>query len=161
MRDVCSPCAAVQGACEAAGDEARCTKGLCGRGCATDSECGAGFHCLATTSSGDLQCVSDVGCKNGTNACQSDAQCKDSTCRAGVCVGPIDAADGGSDAGDAGAPEGSADAGAVLDPGGGGCNCDVIGGESVGASRTSWGLASFAAAVLALALRHRARRRDV
>jgi hypothetical protein len=133
QRDVCSPCLRVDGACEAAGDDARCidigvgaTAGrVCGRSCAADAECGAGFHCLATTAAGDLQCVSDVGCRNGASPCTMDAQCTNSTCRAGACLGPADPADAGADGGDGGSESADAgqDGGTAIEPGGGGCSC--------------------------------------
>ena len=105
--DVCSPCVRVPSACEAAGDDARCIDiagndmgggRVCGRACASDAECGAGFACRPTSEAGDLQCVSLDGCKSATNACQTDAECTDSICRNGVCVGPAPAVDAGADA---------------------------------------------------------------
>lgn len=152
--DVCAPCARVPGACEAAGDDARCIDlpggRVCGRACASDGECGAGFHCKPTTSSGDLQCVSDVACRNGASPCATDADCKDSLCRDGACVGPGDAADAGADAT---APDAGAD---VRPPplagGGGGCACDAAGGAPRPAGRLG-------SAVLVLALLSRLARR--
>ena len=152
--DVCSPCQRVADACEAAGDTARCVDvgegssvgRVCGRSCAGDAECGTGFRCLATTASGDRQCVSDVACRNGASPCQTDAQCKDSQCRAGACVGP-GATDAGMDGGrDAGPGDAGADGGDPLDPGGGSCSCRVT---SDGAT-SSWtsGLAALCAALL-------------
>lgn len=128
--DVCAPCQRVTGACEAAGDDARCldlptaARGrVCGRACASDAACGAGFHCKPTTTSGDLQCVSDTACRNGASPCATDADCTDSLCRDGACVGPGDpdagVADAGADAGDAGHDAGPTPLGA----GGGGCGC--------------------------------------
>jgi hypothetical protein len=124
--DVCSPCLRETGACEAAGDDARCidlgSGRVCGRACATDAECGAGFACRPTTEAGDLQCVSLDGCRNGANACSTDAECANAKCQDGACVGPGDpvAADAGVDA--------AADAGTAstpIDGGGGGCDCRV------------------------------------
>src|SRR5690606_16950503 len=90
------------GACEAAGDDARCMDlgegRVCGRACAGDIECGAGFACRPTTEAGDLQCVSLDGCKNGANRCASDAACAGARCQAGACVGPGEPADAGADA---------------------------------------------------------------
>lgn len=165
LRDVCSPCQRVADACEAAGDGARCldlgqgdTAGrVCGRGCATDVDCGAGFHCLATSTSGDLQCVSDSGCRNGSNTCTTDADCKDSRCRAGACLGPADVADAGPDAavGDAGL-----DAGAPLAPGGGGCACELAEARPpyARARRPLGYLFAALGGLAAIALRRRARR---
>jgi hypothetical protein len=161
-RNVCSPCMRVADACEGAGDDARCIDigtgtavgRVCGRACATDVECSAGFHCLATTTSGDRQCVSDVGCKNGASPCQIDAQCKDSRCRGGACVGPPDPANAGvADGGDAGdAGDASADAGPPLDPGGGGCSCAVIGVDESCASSVGWRPALAWLSICALAI---------
>ena len=171
--DVCSPCARVTDACEAAGDDARCIDvgeggnagRACGRGCATDADCGAGFHCLPTSSSGDLQCVSDTGCRNGSNTCATDADCTNSTCHAGACLGPADAGDAGADAApDAGALDGGADAatGAPLAPGGGGCSCELAQARS-SSTRDLGALGALGALVAALGLsarRRRARRSD-
>ena len=76
--EVCSPCARVPGACEGAGDDARCldvdggngstTRRVCGRACVSNDDCGPRFHCLPTTTSGDLQCVSIDGCATGPDA---------------------------------------------------------------------------------------------
>ncbi|MDB4994058.1 MAG: hypothetical protein JWM74_1490, partial [Myxococcaceae bacterium] len=74
--EVCSPCVREIGACAAAGEDARCVdigddqatglpRSVCGRACATDGECGPGFHCRTTTAAGDLQCVSDDRCGAG------------------------------------------------------------------------------------------------
>lgn len=126
--DVCAPCARVPGACEAAGDDARCidvgdgdARGrVCGRTCASDDDCGAGFRCLSTSASGDLQCVSNDACASAASPCKTDADCKDSLCRGGSCKGPSDPqpADAGADASDA-----SADGASPIAPGGGGCAC--------------------------------------
>jgi hypothetical protein len=139
-RDVCSPCLRVTDACEAAGDDARCidvgagaaTGRVCGRACTGDVDCGAGFRCLATSTSGDLQCVSDTGCRNGASTCTADADCKDSRCLAGACLGPADVSDAGADSspGDPGSADASGDAGAPLAPGGGGCSCEVTSSRS-------------------------------
>jgi Matrixin len=159
-RDVCSPCERVADACEAAGDGARCIDigdgasagRVCGRDCATDSDCGTGFHCTPTTEAGDRQCVSDTACRNGASPCQTDAECKDSHCRAGACVG---AAPGVPDGGvDAGASDAGPDAGGPLDPGGGGCGCRVINGSAAPWSWTS-ALAWLSAAALVITLRSR------
>ncbi|MGH7284835.1 MAG: matrixin family metalloprotease [Polyangiaceae bacterium] len=109
---VCSPCVREVGACAGAGEDARCIDigsgasmgRVCGRKCATDPDCGGGFHCLATTTSGDLQCVSDDACATGPDPCTTDADCHgDGTCKSNACVGaePADADAGliGSDAG--------------------------------------------------------------
>lgn len=137
LRDVCSPCQRIAEACEAAGDDARCVDigagasagRVCGRSCAVDGDCGAGFRCIPTTAAGDRQCVSDVACTNGASPCHTDAECKDSTCRAGACVGAPEATDGGADAGDGSiadaGPDAAAAPGAPLDPGGGGCGCEL------------------------------------
>jgi hypothetical protein len=168
-RDVCAPCTRVTDACEAAGDDARCIDigqgaaagRVCGRGCATDADCGAGFHCLATSTSGDLQCVSDTACRNGASTCATDADCKDSSCRTGACLGPADVADGGADAAtEAGAGDaGSADAGVPLAPGGGGCSCVVAETRSPGPWRPLGYLFALVGGLAAIALRQRERRR--
>jgi hypothetical protein len=168
-RDVCSPCARALDACEAAGDEARCvdigegaTAGrVCGRACTGDADCGTSFRCVATTASGDLQCVSDQACRNGASPCQTDAQCKGSSCRAGACVGPAEILDGGADASNAGADAG-ADAGETMAArGGGGCDCRVT-GRGVTAHGT-WSMpmmaAPLASLLVALAWLRRRRRR--
>jgi hypothetical protein len=135
-RDVCSPCTRVADACEAAGDTARCIDlgagddagRACGRSCTTDGDCGSGFHCIATSTSGDLQCVSDTACRNGANTCATDADCTDSRCRGGACLGPADVGDAGPDASaDAGLADAGSDAGATLAPGGSGCACELGG----------------------------------
>lgn len=162
-RDVCSPCERFPGACEAAGDGARCidigdgaTAGrVCGRGCAGDAECGAAFHCAATSEAGDRQCVSDVGCRNGASPCQTDADCNHATCRGGACVG---ASPAGADAGtgDAGAPDDAAGAQIPLEPGGGGCGCRTSradGDSTTWASALAW--LSMIATVIALRRRER------
>jgi hypothetical protein len=137
-RDVCSPCERVVEACEGAGDDARCIDigeganagRVCGRSCKVDLDCGAGFHCKPTTASGDLQCVSDSACRNGASPCMTDADCTDSACHAGACLGRADVADAGVDAGDAGSADAGADAGPALAPGGGGCSCRSGAGAS-------------------------------
>jgi hypothetical protein len=165
-RDVCSPCLRVTDACEAAGDGARCidvgagaTAGrVCGRACTGDVDCGSGFRCLATSTSGDLQCVSDTGCRNGASPCTTDVDCKYSRCLAGACLGPADVSDAGADAasGDGGSADASSDAGAPLAPGGGGCSCGVTSGR---ASSRWLPLSSLFVALAALgALGARARR---
>ena len=143
-RDVCSPCQRVTDACEAAGDDARCIDvdvgdgdggsagRVCGRGCTTDVDCGSGFRCVATSTSGDLQCVSDTACRNGASTCRTDADCKDSRCLAGACLGSAAATDAGPDAAavDAGSADAGSDAGPQLAPGGGGCSCEATGARS-------------------------------
>ncbi len=104
--EVCSPCARVTAACEGAGDDARCidvgsgaTAGrVCARACAGDAECGPRFHCRATTTSGDLQCVADDACASGPWPCATDGECAGALCRGGACVGPPDPPDAGTDA---------------------------------------------------------------
>ena len=179
-RDVCSPCERVADACEAAGDDARCVDigqgddagRVCGRGCATDAECGAGFHCLPTSTSGDLQCVSDTGCRNGASTCTTDAECTDSTCRGGAClgaagIGDAGAGDAGSGGGDAAADGGAA--GPSLAPGGGGCSCELVTARSRSGAALDVGewwpprsalraLGALVTLATAIALRRRARR---
>ncbi|HSO40609.1 MAG TPA: matrixin family metalloprotease [Labilithrix sp.] len=158
-RDVCSPCERVTDACEAAGDGARCidlgdgaTGGrVCGRECAADVECGAGFHCRATSEAGDRQCVSDVACRNGASPCQTDAECTDARCRAGACVGAAPAPDGG--VADAASLDASPDGGVPLDSHGGGCSCRAV--ETTGPSSWNAALAWGAACAVLLALRVR------
>jgi hypothetical protein len=122
LGDVCAPCERVPGACEAAGDDARCTDvpqggRVCTRACTMDAGCGAGATCKATTTSGDLQCVPDDGCASGPNSCKAPGDCTFGTCRGGACVGPEEApGDAGADA-DAGPP--------VAQPSG--CSCDATG----------------------------------
>ena len=166
-RDVCSPCERVADACEAAGDGARCIDlgdgasagRVCGRGCASDDGCGKGFRCLPTTASGDLQCVSDVACRNGASPCQTDAQCKDSQCRAGACVGRSDAADAGPDGGrDASRSDASGDAGGPLEQGGG-CSCRLTSDGATGSSWWASSLAALCASALVVTLRTRRARR--
>jgi hypothetical protein len=161
-RDVCSPCARVADACEGAGDDARCvdigegaTAGrVCGRSCATDAECGGGFHCVPTTAAGDRQCVSDVACTNGASPCTIDADCKDARCRGGACVGAAETGDAGADgaAGDAGARDGGGgDAGAPGDPG---CSCRALSSRSP-LSSTGYGAALVAVVALGAMVRRR------
>jgi MYXO-CTERM domain-containing protein len=152
--DVCAPCTRVPGACEAAGDDARCidigerpTAGrVCGRACTADADCGAGFACRPTS---DLQCVSLDGCRSAANTCATDADCTDSTCRGGVCVGPTDPVDAGR-ASDSGAADGG-DASMPVDGDDGGCGCGLAGGGP--AATAPWLL--FALAVLAVRRRRR------
>ena len=145
--EVCAPCERVTGACEGAGDEARCLDlpgggRVCGRACKVDPECGAGFHCLPTTTSGDLQCVADDGCKSGPFACTKDVQCPDAShCMSGACLGDVVGPDAGVD--------GGGDAGAVPSVSGGGCTV-----HGSGEPATSW---PWFAAVLALFVRRRTR----
>lgn len=135
--DVCSPCVRETGACEAAGDDARCIDlgggRVCGRACATNAECGTGFECRPTTEAGDLQCVSVEGCRNGSNACTTDAQCSNAKCQDGACVGPGEPVTG--DAGtDAGASSDAGTGATPIDEGGGGCDCRVHDAPLSGAS---------------------------
>ncbi|MBN9167174.1 MAG: hypothetical protein BGO98_48095 [Myxococcales bacterium 68-20] len=161
--DVCSPCTPELGACEAAGDEARCVDigtgtnagRVCGRACAHDDDCGAGFACRATTEAGDLQCVSLAACRNGANTCTTDADCihQDSVCRDGACVGASTTGAGATDAGAAGADGGTQ----PLAPEGGASGCDCR--ATPRPSRTS--TSAIALALAALASWKRAARRRV
>jgi hypothetical protein len=107
---VCSPCKPQPGSCAGAGEDARCVElpnggHVCGRACVMDIDCGNGFHCKPTTSSGDLQCISDDGCASGPNACKTDTDCTiaGTVCRMGACVDVSPPGDGGVDgAGDGG-----------------------------------------------------------
>lgn len=159
--DVCSPCAPEVGACEAAGDEARCVDvgtgdaagRVCGRACARDEDCGAGFACRPTTEAGDLQCLSRTACRNGANVCASDADCRHpgAICRSGACVGPPDGVPdaGGADAGGgAGADE--------LVPKGGGNDCACRSAPGAGGATVTL---AFAALAALSALRRAIRRR--
>jgi MYXO-CTERM domain-containing protein len=161
--DVCSPCAPERGACEAAGDEARCIDlgtgtnagRVCGRACARDEECGAGFACRATTEAGDLQCVSLTGCRNGASPCTTDAECTrpSAGCRDGACVGPSDTPADAGPRGDA-APAGNADpVGEAAAERGTGCDCATSSGMS------SPPLLALATSAAALLVRRRKRRR--
>jgi MYXO-CTERM domain-containing protein len=162
VADVCSPCERVAGACEAAGDDARCVDlgeganagRVCGRACATNADCGSDFHCAPTTAAGDLQCVSDSACRNGASPCTTDVECTNSLCRAGACVGPAEPPDAG--AGDAGADAGDAgpDAGAPPAPGGGGCDC-----ASASSTAQAGAPAMLTFLFAAVLLAHRRRRR--
>lgn len=155
--DVCAPCTRVPGACEAAGDDARCidigegpTAGrVCGRACTADADCGAGFACRPTSEAGDLQCVSLDGCRTAANACTTAADCTDSTCRGGACVGPTEAVDAGS-ASDGSAADGG-EAGMPVDGDDGGCSCGLVAGGPM--ATAPWLL--FALAVLAVRRRRR------
>lgn len=147
---VCAPCDRKPGACAGAGDDARCidlgnpARGqVCARACATSAECGKGFQCLPTTTSGDLQCVSDDGCASGPNACATDKDCVAGTCTMGACLGPVTPADAGAD--------GSADGGAAAAPVKAGCSCDTSG--------SAQGAGGFALAALAVAIGLRRKRR--
>jgi MYXO-CTERM domain-containing protein len=140
--DVCSPCAPEVGACEAAGDEARCVAiesgNVCGRACATDRECGSGFACRPTTEAGDLQCISVQGCRNGANLCASDADCTHSNgiCADGACVAPR-SGDAGVASNDAGSDASSP---TFVRGGGNDCGCRV--GPHAPSSRAvaGWGV---------------------
>jgi hypothetical protein len=143
--DVCAPCSPAAGACEAAGDDARCVAietaagagWVCGRPCAADADCGAGFVCHPTTEAGDRQCLPLDGCKGAGHPCETDADCTlpGSVCRAGACVGsaPSPAPDAGM----------RADAGAApaLAPSGGGCDCRAGPARFWDAAGASWLLA--------------------
>ncbi len=94
--EVCSPCTRVVGACAGAGSNARCidigsgsnTGEVCARACTTDADCGGDFHCQATTSSGDFQCVASDLCASGPDPCKIDVDCNnDGVCKNGACVG--------------------------------------------------------------------------
>lgn len=160
--DVCSPCERVPEACDAAGDDARCidigdgaTAGrVCGRSCETDADCGMGFHCRDTTTSGDRQCVSEVRCANGANVCTTDGDCTFGACRAGACVGPTEDAgtvDPATTPVDAGATADASDA-PVHDAG---CACSVPRGSS---SAAPLGLVTLFFATVARAWKRRSRR---
>ncbi|MEO6420754.1 MAG: matrixin family metalloprotease, partial [Polyangiaceae bacterium] len=92
--EVCSPCVREADACAGAGDDARCidigsgeTAGrVCGRACAQNADCGNGFHCAPTTTSGDRQCISDDACASGPDRCSIDGDCVVGVCRSGACV---------------------------------------------------------------------------
>lgn len=98
--DVCAPCDGPTD-CAAAGEGARCVElspaapvgRACARPCATDVDCGTGFRCLPTTSAGDLQCVSQDGCRHAANPCSDDDACAVGRCRGGACLGPPVASD--------------------------------------------------------------------
>jgi hypothetical protein len=156
-RDVCSPCERVPDACEAAGDDARCVDlgdgaaagRACGRACADDLSCGAGFRCVSTTAAGDRQCVSIVGCTNGASPCATDTECRSGACRAGACLGPAGALDAGApgDAGDATVADGGARLAAGDAPVSSGCDCGLV---ETGEGASSPARAAVAALVLAL-----------
>ncbi len=155
--DVCSPCAPELGACEGAGDEARCvdigsgeTAGrVCGRSCARDEDCGSGFACTPTTEAGDLQCLSLDGCRSGASPCSSDAECTHlgAVCRGGACVGRRE--DVPADAGLPDAPAATTSSGAD-----GGCDCRSTG------SRSSSAIGALFVAALVVGLRRGLRRRS-
>ncbi len=118
-QEVCSPCDPVAGACAGVGEDARCVDlpggRVCGRSCAADADCGAGFRCLPTSGAGDLQCVSQDGCKGGPDKCTTLADCPPGAiCSQGACMNALNA-DAGADA----APGDGEDG--VITPGGG-CN---------------------------------------
>lgn len=132
--EVCSPCVRETGACAGAGDDARCIDigtgeaagRVCGRGCAIDAECGNGFHCAATTTSGDRQCISNDGCASGPDRCRADGDCTVGVCRTGACVGKTDPiVDSGIDA--------ASDAGREPVTSHGGCSVTPTTKRSVGA----------------------------
>ena len=109
---------------------------MCGRACSIDTDCGAGFACRKTTESGDFQCVSLDGCRNGANTCTTDDQCASkfdgAICQDGACVGPGDpVADAGVDA----SADAGSDAGIVTPPiDDDGCDCRVHDAPVPGAS---------------------------
>ncbi|AKV02898.1 hypothetical protein AKJ09_09561 [Labilithrix luteola] len=161
--DVCSPCERVPGACDAAGDDARCidigegaTAGrVCGRACENDTDCGMGFHCRDTTTSGDRQCVSEVRCANGANVCTTDTDCRLGTCRAGACVGPTT-----EDAGNVDPAATPTEAGVAADASDtpvheAGCTCSMPSG---GSHAAPLGLVTLTFATLARAWKRRSRR---
>jgi MYXO-CTERM domain-containing protein len=128
--ELCSPCVRDVGACAGAGSNARCVDigsgvnsgRVCGRSCVTDADCGGVFHCQATTSSGDFQCVASDACASGPDPCKIDADCNNNgVCKSGACVGvvPPDESDGGS-AGDASTNDGGS---ANATSASGGCSC--------------------------------------
>lgn len=121
--DLCAPCT-LPADCEGAGDGARCLDiaggRVCGRECASDAQCGAGFACRPTTEAGDLQCVSLEACRNGASPCTRDAECKGSACRDGACVAPREDRDAGREI----------DAGTTVDAAlAGGSGCSVAAGS--------------------------------
>jgi hypothetical protein len=161
--DVCAPCAPEVGACEAAGDDARCVDigagsaagRVCGRACARDEDCGAGFACKPTTEAGDLQCISLDGCRNGASPCATDAECRQprAVCRDGACVGPRE--DGPRDAGIADAARGDS---MVPEAGGSSCDCAAAGMiPSRASSAVALPLLAAAVSVLRRALRRSSR----
>lgn len=134
--EVCSPCSRVVGACAGAGSSSRCidigsgqnTGLVCGRACSTDADCGGVFHCQATTSSGDFQCVAGDACASGPDPCKTDVDCNnDGVCIGGACVGveSVDA-DGGSSSDASTSDGGSQNASAAA----GGCSCAMSGQSS-------------------------------
>lgn len=137
---VCSPCARVVGACDGAGDDARCVDyaggRACGRSCISDGDCGKGARCKPTTAAGDLQCVSDDACASAANTCQKDADCTFGHCVGGACLGPLDVPDAGMDASTT-----VADAGPTAVGSKGGCN-DA--GEGPGSGAWLWVLTAWA-----------------
>lgn len=121
-RSVCSPCARELGACDGAGDGARCVDvrrgAALGMACAAACEgparaCPPGFACRETTEAGDLQCVSLDDCAGGASPCRETAHCRalghaSAVCMGGVCLEPTAEADAGADA--------STDAGRAAPP---------------------------------------------
>lgn len=93
--DVCAPCGGPSD-CAAAGEGARCVElspaapagRVCARPCMDDGDCGTRFRCLPTSSAGDLQCVSQDGCRSAANPCSGDDACAIGRCRDGACLGP-------------------------------------------------------------------------
>ncbi len=130
--ELCSPCVREVGACAGAGADARCidigsgsnSGRVCGRACSTDADCGGVFHCLATTTSGDFQCVASDACASGPDPCKTDADCNnDGVCKSGACVGvvPPDELDGGSS--DAQSGDGGSENATSAS---GGCSCAMV-----------------------------------
>jgi hypothetical protein len=141
--EVCSPCMRVVGACAGAGSNARCidigsgsnTGEVCARACTTDADCGGDFHCQATTSSGDFQCVASDLCASGPDPCKIDADCNnDGVCKNGACVGIEPSLGDGGSSGDASVGDGGIGEAPTSS---GGCN--------VGARSSSDGFFSFGA----------------
>jgi MYXO-CTERM domain-containing protein len=142
LGEVCSPCKPMPGTCLGAGDDARCVDlpnggHVCGRACTVDGDCGKNFHCKPTTTSGDLQCISDDGCASGPDTCTKDTDCTiaNTVCKNGACA---DISTPGADAGTDGSADGGTISGAVA-----GCTCN----SSSGSDGPSW-----AALLLAFAI---------
>jgi hypothetical protein len=124
LGEVCSPCTPQPGSCLGAGDDARCVTlanggHVCGRACMIDAECGNGFHCKSTTTSGDFQCISDDNCASAANACAKDTDCTvaNTACKMGACV---DVSIPGSDAGADASSDGGKSGGQMA-----GCSCNA------------------------------------
>jgi len=103
QRMTCSPCEpSITGACEGAGDSARCVAYAngyaCGRPCTSTTDCGQGFTCLPTTSVGhapqelasahSLRTQATPGWMQAAmEACSSTSPSADATSRAHVALG--------------------------------------------------------------------------